>query len=139
MLHYTVRALPEAHLYQVRIRVPASVLKLHVLTAASWTPGSYLMREFASRIRTPRAVAAATGETLKVVRLGKASWQVALEALEHLGAIGHHRGIHGCRAQRLGNQLGNHRVVVNNQYGGNLFHNPIVSSALPARAEHPKR
>ena len=39
------------------------------------------MREFASRIRTPRAVAAATGETLKVVRLGKASWQVALEAL----------------------------------------------------------
>ena len=70
MLTYTVRPHPEIHLYEVALRLQAAQLgSSQSIVAASWTTGSYLMREFASKIRAIHAVSLRTQLPIRVERL----------------------------------------------------------------------
>lgn len=82
MLTYTVRTLPEAHLYNITLRLPVSLLRQEDLVAASWTTGSYLMREFASKLRALRARSLAENRPLDIELRSKARWHVRTEGLD---------------------------------------------------------
>lgn len=82
MLTYTVRPHPETHLYEVALRLQAAQLgSSQSIVAASWTTGSYLMREFASKIRAIHAVSLRTQLPIRVERLEKARWHIHTESL----------------------------------------------------------
>jgi len=64
---------PHSHLFEVEARFPA----LEVLDAVLpvWTPGSYLLREYARHVQDVRAQDE-SGQTLRVQRTDKRTWRV---------------------------------------------------------------
>ena len=51
-IHYTVSMpAPETHLFHVEVRVTEPDQSIYNLIMPSWTPGSYLIREFARHVQ----------------------------------------------------------------------------------------
>jgi len=79
---YTLRfPAPETHLIEVEGRFPARGLPSLELAMAVWTPGSYLVREFARHVEGLSA-ADADGRTLAVEKVAKNRWRIALAGAE---------------------------------------------------------
>ena len=75
-ISYTLRfPAPQTHYAEVEARIPANGRSTVELMMAVWTPGSYLIREYA---RTLDGVSAATGkgEPLPVVKTEKNRWRI---------------------------------------------------------------
>ena len=66
---------PETHRFHVRVEVDAWQLAQAELVLPAWTPGSYLIREFARHIEHFRAETLA-GTPLPWQRVNKAMWQI---------------------------------------------------------------
>ena len=77
---------PETHLYEIEMRISRS--RTHEtsldLVLPAWTPGSYLVRDFARHVRSVTAFDA-KGRPLHVEKVDKARWRVTLE--ENSGAL----------------------------------------------------
>jgi len=67
------------HLYDIEVRFPASPRPLDVWLPV-WTPGSYLVREFARHLQELRAFDGTTREPLPVGRLDKCTWRIGTPA-----------------------------------------------------------
>lgn len=78
-VHYTIAMpVPETHLFHVTIEVQGYSAREAKLVLPVWTPGSYLVREFARNIEGFSAETL-EGHPLRWVRADKASWVVALK------------------------------------------------------------
>ena len=66
---------PEAHLFEVRLRIPAPLTAPLRLAMPAWIPGSYMVRDFA---RNLIAIAAtdASGKPLELIKLDKQTWEL---------------------------------------------------------------
>src|SRR5690606_13194158 len=75
VIHYTL-AMPEphTHLFEVEMRVPAPEMPLD-LVLPSWTPGSYLLREYARHVQDV-SVHDASGLRLACRKTDKNTWRV---------------------------------------------------------------
>jgi predicted metalloprotease with PDZ domain len=74
-VHYRVSMLrPHAHLFEVEATFPAGPDTLEALLPV-WTPGSYLVREFARHVQDVSATGPG-GEPLPVRRVDKRTWRV---------------------------------------------------------------
>ena len=65
---------PHTHLIDVEVRVPSTADTLD-LVMPSWTPGSYLLREFARNVQDV-AAKDSTGARLPIRKLDKGTWRV---------------------------------------------------------------
>ena len=75
-ISYTVRfPAPATHYAEVEAVVPADGRQAIELMMAAWTPGSYLIREYARQVEAVRA-AASDGKTLAVVKSNKNRWRI---------------------------------------------------------------
>ena len=75
-ISYTVRfPAPATHYAEVEAVVPADGREAIELMMAAWTPGSYLIREYARQVEAVRA-AGSDGETLAVVKSNKNRWRI---------------------------------------------------------------
>ncbi|MGH8562400.1 MAG: peptidase M61, partial [Nevskiales bacterium] len=75
-LHYSITpSRPQAHLFMVSCTVPAPNPAGQVFSLPAWTPGSYLIRDFARHIT--RFEAQASEQPVVVRKLDKSSWQCA--------------------------------------------------------------
>ncbi|MGH8458934.1 MAG: peptidase M61, partial [Nevskiales bacterium] len=73
-LHYRITpSQPQAHLFTVSCTVPAPDPEGQVFSLPAWTPGSYLIRDFARHIT--RVEAEADGRSVAARKLDKSSWQ----------------------------------------------------------------
>jgi predicted metalloprotease with PDZ domain len=78
-VHYQVgMSQPHSHLYEVEAVFDSVPAGEHVLRMAAWTPGSYLVREYARHVQDLACEAA--GAPLAVTKLDKAAWRVTLAA-----------------------------------------------------------
>jgi predicted metalloprotease with PDZ domain len=76
MIHYVIQPVqPEAHLFQVTMRIPQPDPSGQQLTLPAWTPGSYMIRDFAKNIVTLKAHCA--GTEIELEKLDKQSWRAA--------------------------------------------------------------
>lgn len=76
-IHYIVSMPhPETHLFHVEIQVTSPDKESYDFIMPSWTPGSYLIREFARHVQEFGAVCLETGNPLPWRKLNKNSWQV---------------------------------------------------------------
>lgn len=77
-IQYTVRV-PEAHTHyaEVEARVPTEGRAVVELMMAVWTPGSYLVREYARHVEQLTAEAVGGGDSLAVTKVHKNRWNVA--------------------------------------------------------------
>ncbi len=76
LLYRVTPVRPEAHLFEVELRIPAGVAGVGALTLAlpAWIPGSYMIRDFARNIV---AIAATDdGGPLTLTKTDKQTWQV---------------------------------------------------------------
>ncbi len=74
MIHYKIQPCsPEAHLFQVVLRVPQPEPKGQAFTLPAWIPGSYMIRDFAKNIVTLSAQC--DGAKLDVRKLDKQTWK----------------------------------------------------------------
>jgi predicted metalloprotease with PDZ domain len=74
MLNYTIEITkPETHYAKVKISTKAEGDQLHFVMP-SWTPGSYLMREFAKSV--DRVKASINGIEIPVTKTDKGTWEV---------------------------------------------------------------
>ena len=74
--HYQIRPLdPNAHLFEVRCTVEAPAPSGQRFRLPTWTPGSYLIREFARQLVDVRAEAA--GRPIAIVKEAKDVWRTA--------------------------------------------------------------
>ena len=131
MLNYVVRALPAAHLYEVTLRLSVETLRHDDLVAASWTTGSYLMREFASNLRDLRAHSVERNQPLSVERLSKARWHIHTDDL-------HPNELVEISWQAFAYSLGIHDAWLDEERG---FINPAALFIFPSaqRADTPVR
>ncbi len=85
MFRYTISAPnPDDHLLHVRTQLDGLAARDHVdLSMPAWTPGSYLLREYARHVQNIRA-ADASGRPLEVTQLDKATWRVHLTGADAL-------------------------------------------------------
>jgi predicted metalloprotease with PDZ domain len=75
-IHYTISMLrPETHRFQLTVEVREWEVAHADLVLPAWTPGSYLIREFARHVEGFRAERP-DGMPLPVTRLSKATWRV---------------------------------------------------------------
>ncbi|MCY4122683.1 MAG: hypothetical protein OXG72_17380, partial [Acidobacteria bacterium] len=75
-ISYTVRfPAPATHYAEVEAVVPADGREAIELMMAAWTPGSYLIREYARQVEAVRA-AGSDGKTLAVVKSNKNRWRI---------------------------------------------------------------
>lgn len=75
-LHYTLQfPAPHTHYVEVAVMVPTGGQATVDLRMAAWTPGSYLVREYARHIEAVEAQAA--GQPLGVSKISKNRWRVA--------------------------------------------------------------
>lgn len=65
----------EAHIFEIRCELEASATTAQRFSLPVWTPGSYLIREFAKHVLTVRAEV--NGMPLAVGKIDKHSWQCA--------------------------------------------------------------
>ena len=73
---YTVRfPAPATHYAEIEAEVPADGLGAVELMMAAWTPGSYLIREYARHVEAVRAATPA-GEPLAVAKSSKNRWRI---------------------------------------------------------------
>ena len=76
-IHYTVSMpRPETHLFHVEMQVKDLEQPACQLVMPSWTPGSYLIREFARHVQEFEAVATGGDSALSWQKLNKNTWQV---------------------------------------------------------------
>jgi predicted metalloprotease with PDZ domain len=76
-IHYTVSMpQPETHLFQLEMQVKDVDQPVCDLVMPSWTPGSYLIREFSRHVQEFAAASLATGQPLPWRKLNKNTWQV---------------------------------------------------------------
>ncbi|HEY2289749.1 MAG TPA: PDZ domain-containing protein [Thermoanaerobaculia bacterium] len=74
---YTLRfPAPQTHYIEVEARVPTDGRPEVELMMAVWTPGSYLLREYARNLEQVTA-AAETGEPLSIEKTAKNRWRIA--------------------------------------------------------------
>ncbi len=72
-LHYTVSpARPDAHVYEVTLRVEGAVAEGEHLCVARWIPGSYMLRNFARSIL--RMTARSAGRDVALTKLDTSTW-----------------------------------------------------------------
>ena len=75
-LHYTVQfPAPHTHYVEVALTVPTGKLPAVDLRMAVWTPGSYLVREYARHVEAVTAQDA-NGQPLRVAKISKNRWRV---------------------------------------------------------------
>jgi predicted metalloprotease with PDZ domain len=75
-IHYTVSMPhPETHLFHVEIRIQNCEQDSYDLVMASWTPGSYLIREFARHVQEFRVFCPETGEPIDWRKVNKNTWR----------------------------------------------------------------
>ncbi|SCZ59423.1 M61 family metallopeptidase [Thiohalomonas denitrificans] len=75
-IHYTIRpAHPEAHLFEITLRIDEPASEGQTLSMAAWIPGSYMIRDFAKNV--VRLSASSDGEPVAVEKLDKQTWQCA--------------------------------------------------------------
>ena len=75
MLNYKISILhPQTHYAKISIELKASTDDLH-FTMPSWTPGSYLMREFAKSV--DRVKASINGISIPLTKTAKGTWTVS--------------------------------------------------------------
>jgi len=75
---------PQTHLFHVKLQVQdwnANTLKLQFPV---WTPGSYLVREYARHIQQVKAYNAENQENLWLEKISKNSWQIHTENVESI-------------------------------------------------------
>jgi len=70
---------PESHLFEVTLTVQGWQESVLDLKMPVWTPGSYLVREYAKHLQDFSAKAAEKGQPLPWLKLGKNHWQVETE------------------------------------------------------------
>ncbi len=70
---------PQTHLYQVKLQVQNWQPDTLEIEFPVWTPGSYLVREYARHIQQLSAYQEETSETLPVSKISKNCWQINTE------------------------------------------------------------
>ncbi|MBE9117013.1 M61 family metallopeptidase [Lusitaniella coriacea LEGE 07157] len=84
-LHYQVAMpIPESHLFEVVLRVTQWQFPVLDLKMPVWTPGSYLVREYAKQVQDFTAQSSNTHQILPSRKLGKNHWQIETEATENI-------------------------------------------------------
>jgi predicted metalloprotease with PDZ domain len=69
---------PETHLYEIAMEVDPRGAKALDLVLPAWTPGSYLIRDFARHVRDVTAVDA-RGRPLAIEKTAKSAWRLTFE------------------------------------------------------------
>jgi predicted metalloprotease with PDZ domain len=75
------------HYFDVTMEIPIPVARRNGelrLSMPVWTPGHYIVEDFARNITEVKAFDAASGKELRVTKLEKSIWSVALEGSEEL-------------------------------------------------------
>lgn len=81
-LHYTLQfPAPHTHYVDVAMTIPTGCLPAIDLRMAVWTPGSYLVREYARHVETVTAQNA-DGQPLCVNKISKNRWRVASDGAD---------------------------------------------------------
>lgn len=76
-IHYTVSMPhPQTHLFEVEVVVSGFEQASYDFIMPSWTPGSYLIREFARHVQEFQALDAASQRPLPVSKRNKNTWRV---------------------------------------------------------------
>ncbi|OKH12345.1 M61 family metallopeptidase [[Limnothrix rosea] IAM M-220] len=75
---------PHQHLFEVTIQINHWSAMLLDLKMPVWTPGSYLVREYARHVQDFQAIATATEKPLAWQKQGKNHWQIATDATESI-------------------------------------------------------
>ncbi len=76
-IHYSVSMPhPETHLFHIEMAVTGFDQSDYDFVMPSWTPGSYLIREFARHVQEFRALSAGTQEPLAWRKVNKNTWRV---------------------------------------------------------------
>lgn len=84
-LHYQVAMpVPESHLFEVVLRVKQWQFPILDLKMPVWTPGSYLVREYAKQVQDFTAHSSDTHQPLSNRKLGKNHWQIETETTENI-------------------------------------------------------
>jgi predicted metalloprotease with PDZ domain len=75
-IHYSI-AFPEAHAHYAKVEIKLQGLQAPYVdfSMPSWTPGSYLLREFAKSVE--RVEASADGKQIPYKRIDKNTWRIA--------------------------------------------------------------
>lgn len=122
MLRYRIEPDPLHRLYRLTLLCSVADAPDGMLVAASWTPGSYLMREYAGRFR--RLEARSNGTSLLVNPLSKNAWQIDTSSLSPASQIEVAWSVHA-------DSLGIHDAFISNERG---FVNPAAVLVAPKRA-----
>lgn len=98
-LHFKLSLHPERHIISVELALEKDALPSE-LRIASWTPGSYLMREYAQCIRSLEVCSA--GRTASASIAGKASWTIPAgeDVRVRYDVFARQFGIHGAFLER---------------------------------------
>jgi len=81
MIEYKITPIyPEAHLFEVVIKLPATDKEEQVLSLPAWILGSYMIRDFAKNIVTIEAASA--GQPVPIEKLDKQTWRLSLSGAE---------------------------------------------------------
>lgn len=75
---------PQTHLFVVTLRVSHWQRDYLDLKMPVWTPGSYLVREYARHLQDFTAIASGTAEALKWQKISKNHWQIATEGIDDI-------------------------------------------------------
>lgn len=75
---------PQSHLLEVKLHLPNWQADTLHLQFPVWTPGSYLVREYARHIQQVRAYNAANGQPLSLQKRSKNVWDVSTETADNL-------------------------------------------------------
>lgn len=76
-IHYSVcMPQPETHLFHIEMEVTGFEQPAYDFVMPSWTPGSYLIREFARHVQEFQVIAAGTDQTLAWRKVNKNTWRV---------------------------------------------------------------
>lgn len=76
-IHYTVSmSQPQTHLFEIEVAVSGFAQTSYDFVMPSWTPGSYLIREFARHVQEFAALDAASQQPLRWRKHSKNTWRV---------------------------------------------------------------
>ena len=90
MLHYLITPHVRRHRYSVQLVLPVPYDNLLKLELPTWTPGSYVLREYAGRLTNIRAYW--EDNELPVRQVSKAQWVVDAAEAPRLRHIAHRVG-----------------------------------------------
>ncbi|MEC4803370.1 MAG: M61 family metallopeptidase [Jaaginema sp. PMC 1079.18] len=84
-LRYTVAMpRPETHFFEVTLAIEAWRSPQLDLKMPVWTPGSYLVREYAKQVQELKAVASNSGQSLTNRKVAKNHWQIDTASCENV-------------------------------------------------------